>query len=417
MPAIARQLHYGADGRFDVEVPQGIMRGTHHAPAPLDDIVAATTAAIREPLEYPALREAVVPGDRVVIALQPNLPRAADIIAAIWTELDSRGVEAADVTILQAARLNARRDPDPRQALPDSVAEAVSWRTHDATDESALAYLATSSTGERIYLAKDLCDADFVLPVGLIEYDAVLGYQGTAGGLFPALSNLDAIKRHGAVAHAELTPDDSRQARVIADEVGWLLGTQFVVQAIRGAGGGLSRILAGLAEPVLQQGKELLREGWRLELPDRADVVLATVDAGPTGTTWADLAAAAAAASNLVQRGGRVVLLSDLKSSRDSIGDALAILRESASLAEARAVLTQLKGPDQPDAMRLLGVLDRCEVFVLSNIADGVPEELFLQSLGDENEVRRLLLAADSIVLLEGGQHLETRIGQRAIAG
>ena len=413
MPAVARQLRYGRLAQFDIELPQGLLVGMHYAPEPLAEVQAAAVAAVTEPCEYPALREAVVPGDRVVIALQPNVPHAPDLIAAVWESLAARGVEADAVTILQPARLGMLREPDPRSKLPESVAEAVFWRTHDATDESAMAYLATSSGGERIYLAKELCDADFVLPIGLIEYDPVLGYQGTSGGLFPALSNLEAIKRHGTIAHSELTPDDSRQARVIADEVGWLLGTQFVVQGVRGAGGGLSHVLAGLAEPVLAEGKRLLREGWRMELPQRADVVLATVDGGPAGTSWTDFARAAQNASRLVARGGKVVLLTDLQSSRDSISDALAILRESNSLVEARAVLTQLQSPDQPDAMRLLAVLERADLFVLSNLNEGLPEELFMQTLGDENEVRRLLQSAESIALLEGGQHLETRIGQR----
>ena len=410
MPTTSRSLSYGVKGRFALEVPAGALAGTHFAPESLDEVAAAAAAAIAEPLDYPALREAVVPGDRVVIALQSNLPAAAAIVASVWEVLSDRGVRAEDVLILQAPRLDRRPEPDPRADLPEAAAEAISWRTHDALDESEIAYLASSSTGERVYLAKALVDADFVLPIGLVEYDPVLGYQGTSGGLYPALSNLDAIKRHGAVAHAELTPDQSRTARVVADEVGWLLGTQFCLQAIRGSDGGLSHVVAGLSESVLEEGKRLLRDGWRLELPDRVDLVLATVDAGPIGTGWDDVIDAAEAASRLVRRGGRIVLLTDLKAGRGSLSDAMAIIRESADLAEARTVLTQLKSVEQPAAMRLLTVLERVELFLLADLPDGLAEELFCNRIDDENEVRRLLTTADAIAILEGGQHVETRV-------
>ena len=384
------------------------MVGTHYAPPPIGDVREATRAAIEEPLDYPALREAIVPGDRVVIPLQAGVPQAAAIIAAVWDVLASRQVRAEDVTIIRPARLDGRRDPDPRADLPESVAAAFSLRTHDATDESELAYLATSSGGERIYLAKALCDADYVLPVGVIEFDRSLGYQGTSGGMFPALSNIDAIRKHGAASHVELTPDSPRQARTIADEVGWLLGTQFYVQAIRGAAGGVSQVIAGLAEPVLTAGRAAVDEGWRLTLLERPDTVFASVDSDDA--SWPDVIDAAEAASRLVSRGGRVVLLSDLRSTRDSLSDALAILRESASTVEARAVLTQLNSPEQPETMRLLSVLDRAEVFLLSQLDDALAEALFLQPVDDENEARRLLAAAGSVAILEGAQHVRTEV-------
>ena len=410
MPATARQLRYGREAQFPLEVPPAVMAGTHYAPASIDDVAGAAATALAEPIDFPAFREAVVPGDRVVIALQPGVPSAAELIAAVWDVLVDRGVDPADVTILQPPRLDLRTEPDPRSALPEVAAEAISWRTHDALEESELAYLATSSSGERVYLAKALVDADLVLPIGLVEFDAVLGYQGTAGGLFPALSNLEAIKRHGAIAHAELTPDDSRTARVVADEVGWLLGVQFVLQAVRGSGSGLSHVMGGLSDAVFEEGKRLLRDGWRLELPQRADLVLASVDAGPVGTDWADLIRAADAASKLATRGGRVVLLSDLKAGPGSLSDALAIIRESATIEEAQQVLPALKSVDQPLAMRLLRVLSRCELFVLADVASELAEALFFNVVESEDEVRRLLATADRIAVLEGGQHLETRI-------
>ena len=53
----------------------------------IDDIQAATLEAVRSPLEFPPLKDIVVPGDRVTLALANELPRSATVIAAIIQEL------------------------------------------------------------------------------------------------------------------------------------------------------------------------------------------------------------------------------------------------------------------------------------------------------------------------------------------
>lgn len=412
MPSLSRHLSYGRSHAIDLDLPTGLVRASHYAPESLADVAAAAEAAMTDPLDFPALREAIVPGDRVVLALQPNVPFAATLVAGVLAVLDERGVSPEDVTILQSPRLDGRPEPDPRRELSPEAAAAVTWHIHDATGEDEFAYLASSSTGERLYLNKRLVEADLVLPIGLVEYDAVLGYQGTSGGLFPTLSNVEAIRRHAVVGHAELTPDDARTARQAADEVGWLLGTQFCLQGVRGQGGGLSAVLGGLGDAVLAEGKRLLREGWRLEPHGRVDLVLATVDSGPAGTTWSDITTAAAAAAGLVERGGRIVLLSDWDAGdrTDGPGDAERVLRESATLEEAREVLPQVQSPDQPAMLQLLAVLERATVYVRSAASSDVLEPLFLETLADDGETQRLLMTADSLAILEGGQHVQTRI-------
>ena len=59
----------------------------------IDDIQAATLEAVRSPLEFPPLKDIVVPGDRVTLALANELPRSATVIAAIIQELLDAGIE------------------------------------------------------------------------------------------------------------------------------------------------------------------------------------------------------------------------------------------------------------------------------------------------------------------------------------
>ena len=63
--------------------------------------MAATVAALAEPLDYPPLSQSTTPGDRVVLALDRGLPEAAAVTAAVVRALADAGVELDGVSILQ----------------------------------------------------------------------------------------------------------------------------------------------------------------------------------------------------------------------------------------------------------------------------------------------------------------------------
>ncbi len=112
------------------------------------------------------MADAVVPGDRIVVPLDPDVPQRAEIVAGIVDSLLSAGIDAANITILQAcgstgqeslaAQLLARGTP-------------VQIEVHAPQDPSQLAYLAASKDAQPIMLHRLLCEADLVLPVNLLR--------------------------------------------------------------------------------------------------------------------------------------------------------------------------------------------------------------------------------------------------------
>ena len=84
-------------------------------------------------------------------------------------------------------------------ALPEGVALAI----HNPADRKQLAYLASTSEGRRVYLNRLLTDADVVVPVGRLGYDAVLGYRGPWGLIFPGLSDQETARSFRALTTAE----------------------------------------------------------------------------------------------------------------------------------------------------------------------------------------------------------------------
>jgi nickel-dependent lactate racemase len=395
-------LKYGRHGSFACDIDPKRIVLQHLGPEPCAGLSAKVRKALTTPLDFPSLVQLCVPGDRVVVALDRHTPCAAELIAEIWTMLESRGVDAADMQILQPAALDSVPLVDPRLGLPESQRKAMKWTVHDPTDAKRHAYLAATARGERIYLARDLVDADVVLSVGMIAYDPVLGYRGTNSVFYPGLSNTEAVTRARGEGHSELGPDDERPLRQLIDEIAWLLGTQFTMQVLPSSGGGVADVVAGAYDRTLRKGQKLLAGYWHVALDQRADVVIAAIDADSAGHGWDQVGSALATARNLVARGGKIVILSELDAEPE-IG--MEIIRKSQSPRSALQPIRKQAPVDMIPSTQFAMAADWARVYLVSKLPVGMVDELFMVPVENDRELGRLLAGDDTCVILGSAQH------------
>jgi hypothetical protein len=234
-----------------------------------------------------------------------------------------------------------------------------------------------------------------------------MGYRGTNSVFYPGLSSVDAMSRTHGQGHAELEPDQARPLRELVDEVGWLLGNPFSIQVIPAASGGVSRVLAGVCEPVFTQGKRLVAEQWSVEVDERPDVVIAAIDHEAGLHAWEQLGAAVEVARSLVALGGKIVILSDLKA---ELSQGLELIRTSESARDAIRPLRKQAPPDLVCATQLAAAADWARIYLLSGLSDGVVDELFLTPVSNETEVCRLLNDHSRCLFLEAAQFAHGRV-------
>lgn len=401
MPVRQLRLTYGNDRRFEAEIDSDRLVAAPVAPRPNRQFRTELLAALRRPIDFPSVEQAVIPGDRVTVALDRHTPGAATLVAGIWEVLAPRGLDPEQFLVVQPATRMTSELPDPRSELPDDVRSHVQWMLHDPSRREKCVYLATTASGERVYLAREVVDADFLISVGTIAFDPLLGYRGTNSVFYPGLSSADAMLRTHGQGHVELGPEEVRPLREIVDEIGWLLGNPFTVQVIPAASRGVSRVLAGVCEPVFAEGKKVLSEQWIVEVDERPDVVVAAIDheAGPHA--WEQLGAAVEVARNVVARGGKIVILSDLDA---ELSQGLELIRSGQSARDAIRPLRKQAPPDLVCATQLAAAADWARIYLLSGLSDEIVDELFLSPLSSEEEVRRLLNEDSSCLFLESAQ-------------
>ncbi|MDA7503644.1 lactate racemase domain-containing protein [bacterium] len=395
------EIPYGSNGLLKGEVLAKQVLAHYQPQANVTDIASALRNSFNEPLEFPRLSQACVAGDKIVLALDDQTPRADAVIALLWKELSSAGVLPEDVLILQPGTWQSSTALNPRSLLPKEIQEKIQLQRHDPTDEENYGYLASTAAGERIYFANTIIEADMVIPIGPAAFDPILGYRGEASFLYPAYSDTAAIVKQIGHGHDELTSSDSRPLRQQAEEIGWLLGIQFVISIIPGRGKGIQTILAGLADAVAREVRQELESTCKLKVSERAELVVVAVEEGETDQTWDQVATAIDTARRIVERDGRIVVLSQLKEKR---GPGLDILSQVRNPSDALKPIQKENPHDFRAATNIAKAADWANVYLLSEVPSDQIEELFLIPVANEKEVQKLLTGDETKIIVECAQ-------------
>jgi hypothetical protein len=382
-------VHFQGE-RCELDVPDDRLVGAWRGPEGMNpaDAPRAIADALESPIEYPALRQAVVPGDRVVIALGIDVPEPAATLASIASVLTSVGID--DLVVLT---------PDPPcDGIARALPAGVRLETHDPDDATALAYLATTRHGRRVYLNRMLTDADFVLPVGRLGFDPALGFAGPWGVIHPGLGSAE-IRRAFHASTSNPGPSIEHPNHLLAEslEVCWLLGTHLQLGLLDGAEGLLAAV-AGAGDPFRRGASAAVESAWGFRAPERAEVVVVGI-----GETEGELGVEAisrglAAATRLVRRGGKIVLLSRASG---PIGPSLQRVIDARDPTAATAALKGREAdPDFGAASRVAAAVAWADVYLLSRLDPDVVEDVGMIPLDRPDEARRLTASADSCLVV-----------------
>ncbi len=357
--------------------------------------------ALSTPRGFPELGRCVVPGDNVIIAVDPETPFLADVLTAVCEHLQTVPDGGVSLTLLLPEDESGNSWQWLTDSLPLHLQQQMTIVSHLPSDQNQLSYLASSAAGERIYLNRLLTDADMIVSVGLLAFDGQLGVRGTTSVLFPAFSDeatLRAARSHG---HSELTPEQQRPFRDLVDEIGWLLGTQFTVQVIPGVGVAPTEIIAGLPDDVLQHGREVLNRVFRILVSEEVDAVVLSIPGG-AAFGWRQLGHALEQASHLINQGGRIIVVADLPVPE---GPAATMLRRCQEPEDLLKPLRREPTSDAVEIAQLIETLRRARVYLLSTLPPDVVEEMGMIPIADSAELQRLVAAVENRIVIPNANY------------
>ncbi len=398
MPCV---LRYGIDASLNLELPCEAFLAHCDAPRgkPLPDVAGAVDRALAEPLELPPLSQVALPGDRVVLALDRGVPQAAKIIERTVVALMAAGVSAEEITLLRTLSDVESGAADPLGELPEEIRQAIIQSIHDPSHRPSLSYLAASADARPIYIHRAIQDADLVISIGCLRLEDSLGYYGIGSSIFPTFSDRAQVDRYRTPKAVEAREREKLRKQV--DEVSWLLGTQFTIQVVPGAGSEVLHVLAGDLQAVFRQGSRLCDEAWSYSVPQRASLVVATINGDATQQTWENVGRALAAASRAVTEDGAVAICTDLS---ERLGPALQQIVGADDLDEALCEVGKHRPADTLPAAELVHALQRGKVYLVSRLDEGLVEDLGVSPVA-AGQVSRVAGRYDSCIVLANAQY------------
>ncbi len=392
-------LFYGHNASLRFELPPQALVAHCAAPrgTPIADVALAVSTALSGPLGYPPLARAVVPDDRVVIAVGAGLPQPQVVVGAVVRALVAAGVTPPDITVLGQVEADvaplASQWPDVRRLV------------HDPADRRQMAFLGRTSDQMQIMLNRALVDADVVVSIGCLRPTQTLGYNGPAGGLCPAFSDDPTQRRFRAFHCTESARQHAERAREKAAEIAWLLGARFCVQVVPGRGEEILHVLAGDVAAVAERGQPLCDEAWQFDDLAPAGLVVVAVEGGAEQQTWDNVALALGVAAEVAEPGGAIAVCSELASPP---GEALQMLAGADSLGEAVQAIRKSPPRDALAALQLARALADHHVYLLSRLPSRDVEELGMVAVSHPGELTHLARSRPSCLLLSGGPHVQT---------
>ena len=397
-------VRYGTDSSIKMELPPEIVLAEFHGPAavPLEDPGSATAIALAEPIDFPPLPQALVPGDRVTLALSETVPQAPQIVAAIVHVLCDADILPEDITVLQ--RFSADLDPVSAflSQLPRKISANIHWILHDPDDAQVLSFLGTTQSNQEIYLHRSLCDADVVLPVGSVRPRDNFGFHGTYAGIYPAFADRAALQRLLAPEEVD-SPGCHQQRHHEMDEVGWHLGVSMAVQVLPAGSGQVLDVGFGNVREVFRQGEAKYTAVWSCTVTQRASLVVATLEGPSCEQSWANVARALANASRVVENGGSIAICSHLDS-KPTEG-----LKEFSGLVPQKTLDQDNKETwplDIRAAEKLGSAKDYRCVYLLSHLPEEMVELLGMAPVSSAADIGRLIRRHRSCILLGNAPHV-----------
>ncbi|MEM9646438.1 MAG: lactate racemase domain-containing protein [Planctomycetota bacterium] len=253
------------------------------------------SVAMQNPIGFPSLTDAVVQGDRVVLAVDPTLPGLLDVVESVVECFGGCDLESIEIV------LAAEASDDLMMDLASRISGNAKVIRHDTSHRESLMYLMADEAANPVYLNRQIVDADFVLPIRTQRHvgdptgraDALSSSSDEdPTGVFPTFA--DSATRLRLLERASSSTEDRA---AFHRDLFMTLGVQAVMEVEWNERGQLGRVICGTPDELRKHASDSPPTP-RPESP--VSVAIACLDGDGSQQTWANLTRAVWAACHAV---------------------------------------------------------------------------------------------------------------------
>ena len=387
------------------------------------DIPQAVADALGNPIDFPSIDLALVPGDCIAIAVHESVPQPEPIVKAIIEWLLSKH-PASDLSIRVvlapgneslAEQLNnwlATRwpvselegdysaDKSSENAIAESTPSHSIQRVlcHDPDDQQNLEYIAATDQSEPIYLNRELVEADFVIPIyRWLEPKDPRGHDPYV--VLPAFGDRATQARYAKSWLQEHEP--ARGTHKKASESGWLAGIQYAIGAVANQEGLIAMLVGGAPESVdkvCSEGVHTAPNPTETHTQQNFELVVVELVDPLRVPSWTQVASAAWSAQRWLSPAGRIVVVA---TSLAEVTPGIGALASDDPDEELQQTLLTSSLQDAYAAAVLRDIQSRRSVYVQSQVDPELLESLGFASIRDPSELERLMQKSKRVGVME----------------
>ena len=344
--------------------------------------------AIENPIGSEKLRHIVKPGEKIaIITSDITRPMPSKIVLpVVLKELEKAGVDRDDITVVFALGNHRKQTEEEKKYLVgEEIYNSVKCVDSDTSD---CVHLGTTKNGTPVDIFRCVAEADRRICLGNIEFHYFAGYSGGAKAIMPGVSTRDAIQAN----HSQMVRDEARAGamddnpvRIDIEEVVQFVPIDFIVNVVLDENKQIIKAVAGHHVYAHREGCKFLDSLYKVEIPEKADIVLTTPGGYPKDINLYQAQKALDNSKNAVKDGGIVILLASCSEglgervfekwimSADSPDTLIKNIQENFELGGHKAAAIAL-------------VQKKAKIYLVSDMDEQLVRKMFMYPFKDVNE-------------------------------
>jgi nickel-dependent lactate racemase len=343
------ELAYGNE-RASIIIPAGVAADyvTPREFTGFDELSDAVAGAFSKPVDASPLSEAVVgrrSSDGHILIVISDLTRSGgtkEILPAIIRYLESNDIARARIRVLVARGTHRKLTKEEKQYFKTDALRGVLVEEHDCDDASKMSALLLTRRGTPVRVNRMLKDAALVLLVSPVSFHYFAGFGGGRKLVLPGSADRAAIMANHRLSlldsdpcrlHPECRPGNV-QANPVSEDMEEALAALSNVYALNFFGDTEGRtVFINAGDPVQshQQACEVYRNGHRVPVEKRYDIVILGCGGHPYDINLLQAHKALKHAADIMEPGGTILFYSQCSEGvgSESLANALAAPKDN----------------------------------------------------------------------------------------
>jgi nickel-dependent lactate racemase len=344
--------------------------------------------ALANPIGSKKMKELVSSQDKAVI-LASDITRpspSSTLLPPIIKELNGAGLSNDQIVIVFGLGVHRKHTEEEKKKLVgEEVYNQVKCIDHDIDN---CVKIGKTKRGNQIFIFKKVLDADFVIATGNLEFHYFAGYTGGAKAVAPGICSRKTIAdnhKHFLDFGAKAGKIEDNPIREEIEEIGEMVGINFMVNAVLNSHKKLVKVVAGDVTKAHREGTKYINDMFRVEIDELADIVITSPGGYPKDIDLYQTHKAMENASLAVKKDGIIIVVGEC---RDGLGEGKFAQALNGKLSP-QELIEELKNNfilGRHKASRVAKIHLDSGIYLVSNLADEIKKKFFIKNFNSLEE-------------------------------